>query len=403
MASRTGSILGYATSVGVSAIVTLISIPIIVGAVGAQAWGALAVGQAIGTGAAILINFGWGTTGPTEVARADAGLRSALYEDSFRARLALALPVVVVAVAATSFATSSASGEAALNAAAFALTGLLAGWYFTGASQPLLFLFLDTGPRVVGAAAGATAVLLGSPLVFFPLLQLAGILVGVVLSTRKVSGFRRLRSIRGFGAVPTILRAQSHGVVLAIVSASYASIPAAVVAVVAPSGVPVYALVDKLLRFATTAYAPIIQFLQGHVPTGTFADVRRKIRSSLIAGGGMAVLGAALFIVLAPWLSSFLSHGEISPPFEIVVGFALALFFMVASQIVGLVCLLALGQSSELAKRSAVGVVIGLPAIVAGAIIAGVLGAALALAFAEALACSLQVLLLRKALRRGDH
>jgi O-antigen/teichoic acid export membrane protein len=385
----------------VSATVTLVTIPILIGEAGADAWAALAVGQAVGTGAAILIGFGWGTTGPTEVAKADAAGRVRIYSESFRARVLLAVPFITAAAVVTVFLTRFASLEASLNAIGFAATGLLAGWFFTGVARPYALLVLDTLPRVVGAAAGATAVVFGAPLLAFPLLQMAGILLGVIASTKHVLGSHRgLFFEAGRPPVLQVIRRQSHGVVLAIVSASYAAVPAAVVAVVSPSGLPAYALVDKLLRFATTAFAPVLQVLQGWVPTGSPADVRRKVRVALLLGVSLAISGCILFILLAPVLAALLSHDEVIPDKLLVVGFGLALMFMVTSQVVGLVCLLALGHGRSLAAFSTISIIVGLPAVVVGALIDGAIGAAWGLAAAEVVAFVPQALLLARVLSR---
>ncbi len=396
------SIVGYGASVVVSALVTLISIPILIGAAGAGAWASLAVGQAVGTGAAILIGFGWGTTGPTLVARADEANRRNIYLDSFRARIVIAVPVLVLAILVVHFVVDTAQVESILNALGYGATGLLAGWYFTGVARPYLFLLLDTAPRVIGAAAGAIAVLAGAPLVAFPAVQLLGVLGGVALSTRFIAGPKsRVVSNFSWTRVFAALRGQSHGVILAVAGAAYSAVPLSLVAFVAPSALPSYALVDKLLRFATTAYAPIVQFLQGWVPTGGALAVRRKIPRAFGLGVGLAAVGAVAFVLLAPWLAGILSHSEVAVSRWLVAGFAVTLLFMVVSQITGLVCLLALDHSQRLALFTAVGIVIALPSIYLGALLGGAVGAAWMLALGEFVALAPQLALLALLLRKS--
>lgn len=395
MRRHLSSLIGYGLSVAVSAVVTLLTIPILIGSSGATAWASLAVGQAVGTGAAIVIGYGWGTTGPTAVAQAVGQARVRIYAESFRARLLIAGPILAIGVVVTLLATQTVPVEAALNSLGYGLTGLLAGWYFTGIARPYLFLLLDTVPRIVGAAAGAGVILLGAPLITFTLLQLAGVLIGIVASTRFIASNDSLH----FREVPTrqtvrVLRRQSHGIAIALVAAAWSSIPISIVAVFAPSGLAAYALVDKLLRFGTTAYAPIIQFLQGWVPTGSRELLLQKVRKAFVLGTVLAVVGAVMFVALGPWLAGLLSHGEVIPGRFLVVGFGVALLFMVMSQVCGLVCLLALDRAQLLARMSVITVLIGLPAVIVGALLGGANGAAWLLAAAECLSFSLQLRLL---------
>lgn len=392
------SLMGYGLSVAASAIVTLLTIPVLIGSSGASGWASLAVGQAIGTGAAIIIGYGWGTTGPTAVARATASARTELYAESFRARLLLAGPILVAGVVATLLATQTVPLESALNSLGYGLTGLLAGWYFTGIARPYLFLLLDTVPRIVGAAAGAGVVFLGAPLIAFTLLQLVGVLVGIVVSTRFIAS----RGSLGLRTVPTqqtihILKNQSHGIAIALVAAAWSSIPISIVAIFAPGGLAAYALLDKLLRFGSTAYSPIIQLLQGWVPTGLPEQLLRKVRKALLLGSVLATSGALILIVTGRWVVGLLSHDQVAPPLTLVLAFGITLLFTVGSQICGLVCLLALDRAQLLAKMSVLTVGIGLPAVITGAIIWGANGAAWSLAAAECLSFSLQLRLLVRA------
>lgn len=403
MRKHAGLLVGYGLSIVVSALVTLIGIPIVIGHSGANAWASLAVGQAVGTGAAMLIGYGWGTTGPTAVARANDAERRRIYFDSFRARLLLFLPITLAAVIVTSLAVHYSVPEASVNAVGYCLSGLLAGWYFTGIAQPYLFLLLDAGPRVAGAAAGTAAVFFGAPLMAFAGFQLVGILVGVLLSTRFVAGGNE-RIFRDFDLRRTfeVLGKQSHGVAIAIVLAANVAVPSAIVAFVAPAALPAFALADKLLRFGTTAYAPIVQFLQGWVPTGSTTEVTRKIKAAFLLGGLSSLAGAVLFVFVAPLLSSLLSQAQVGISTGLVVGFGLALFVMELAQFTGLVCLLALNQAQRIALFSSIGIVVSLPAIFFGALTFGATGAAWMMAFGELVAFVPQLVLLRIALAKAS-
>lgn len=376
----------YASSVVVSALVTLVSIPIVIAHASPVSWGALAAAQSIGTGASVLIGFGWGTTGPTDIARAAPGDRGALYLESYRARLLLALPITAAAVILTYYVVPSARWEAALNCAAYALTGLLAGWFFTGAARPNSFILLDTAPRVGGAAAGVIALLLGGPLALYPGLQLVGIAVGVIASTASIAGGKAVVTGLRMRRSLAVLRGQSHGLVLASVSAANAALPAILVAALAPAALPAFALGDKLLRFGTTAASPFVQFLQGWVPAGGPGAMASRVRRAALIGLGLVVIGSSAFLVVAPWAAQLLSHGQIELAWPLVIAFSLVLVLLVAAQVVGLVCLLALGEGKQLAKYTLIGGIASVPLVAAGVVGFGALGAAAGVAVGEMVA-----------------
>lgn len=396
------SVAGYGISIVLSAVVTLITIPVLIGRVGPLAWAGLAVGQAVGTGAAVVIGFGWGTTGPVDVARANGTDRRRIYEESLRARILIAGPVLAIAVIVAHVVSPAVRAESDVNAFGYGLTGLLAGWYFSGVARPYLFLLYDTFPRVLGAAVGVAVVWAGAPLMAFPVLQSIGVIGGVMLTTRHILGRRVsvLARVRWRHSV-AILRGQSHGMVLAFASAGYAALPLAIVAVLVPAAAPAYALMDKLLRFATTGYAPIVQFLQGWVPGGSVQKTRDRIRLAFGGGAVMTAVGGVLFVSLTPAASRALSHGQVDPEGGLVWGFAAVLVCMVLSQIAGLVCLLSMDKAKQVALYTAVGVAVGLPVVVLGAVLAGAVGAVWMVAVGEGVMLVLQVRLLLSSMKRG--
>jgi hypothetical protein len=376
---------------------------VIVSHSGPGAWASIAVGQAVGTSFGVLVGFGWGTTGPTQIAMADGESRVRIYFESLRARAFLAVPGILASVLLATLITHSYQVEAAITAAAFTLTGLLAGWFFTGSARPYAFLALDTLPRVLGTAGGVLAILMGADLFVFPASQLIGILLGIVLSAgsiydwsaSKPNSFRRSTG-KSRQSVVQLLRSQSHGMVIAGVSAAYIGIPISIVAIAAPSALPAYALADKLLRFATTAFAPVIQFLQGWVPGPDLRLVRDRVRIAFSLGLASTVAAGVIFAISLPWLSTQLGRGQIVLSPQLSAAFGLILALLVMAQIAGLVCLLALGRAQRLAIFTVIGVTVALPLVFLGATLFGAEGAAWGIAVAESIALTPQVILLAR-------
>lgn len=403
MRSHFGSIFGYGLSVATTAIVTLLAVPIVINHSGASAWASIALGQAVGTGFGILVSYGWGTTGPTEVAKAAVDARPRIFLESFRARLVLAIPAIVIAIAVTFAISSSYKSEAALTAAAFTLTGLLSGWFFTGSAKPFYLLLFDTGPRVVGTALGGVAMLTGAKLIVFPLLQLFGVLLAVLLSSGTITEWKRASwKVFPGSTILRSLRGQSDGIVIAGISAAYTTLPITVVALIAPAALPAYALADKILRFSTTAFAPVVQFLQGWVPGALPTAMYRRIRIAFLFGVVATLLAGTAFAIALPWFSHLLSRGQVILGASISVAFGLVLVFLIMEQVTGLVGLLALGRGQKLALFTCLGLVVAIPGILVGAELFGAAGAAWALALSEFVALVPQVALLALALRAAE-
>lgn len=398
MRRNLGAVISYGLSVVATAVITLLSVPIVISHSGADAWAAIALGQAIGTGFGVLVGFGWGTTGPTMVAMASSEARLRIFTESFRARAVLLIPAIVTAASLSFFVSGHFKFAATITAIAFTLSGLLSGWYFTGSARPYSYLLFETLPRVLGTAGGSIAILLGASLVSFPMAQGIGILFSVGISGFAILGWRLSRRHGPWVPVLHSLKGQSHGVVIAAISAAYISVPITVVALVAPAALPAFALGDKILRFSTTAFSPVVQFLQGWVPGSDGAGVRRRIRLSFFVMLIATSLAGLTFAAFLPWFAALLSHGKVLLTSPIAIAFALVLVFLIMAQATGLVGLLALGRGQKLAIFTSIGLAVAIPAIFIGTSLFGATGAAFALALSELVAIAPQVVLLAHAL-----
>jgi len=378
----------------------MVSIPILVANAGAAAWASLALGQAIGTATSIFVSFGWGTTGPTQIAISSPAERVTIYSNSLRVRSILAAPGVVIAGTVTYFSAVDSRTEAVVTAVAFTLFGLLGGWFFTGASRPMGFLLFDTIPRVSGTLGGMIALTLGAPLIAFPILQLAGIGTGAVAAAIAINRSDDATGVSGGSSLLYLLKSQSHGLAISGVSAAYISVPITIIAVVAPAALPMYALADKILRYSTTVFSPIVQFLQGWVPGSEDVALFRRIRFALFGGSTLVTTAMAMFILLLPWVANVLSHGTIAVSLQLSIPFGLMLGLFVMGQIVGLACLLALGRAREIATFTIVGAATALPAVFFGSAVAGAEGVAWALVISETVAVGLQLILLLRLVYR---
>lgn len=347
----------------------------------------------------MLVGFGWGITGPTQVAVADTAGRARFYVESLKARSLLFVPGTSLAVFLTFTLAHHNKIEAATAAITFTTTGLAAGWFFTGAARPYSFLLLDTLPRVLGTVAGGIALFFGAPLIAFPALQFLGVAVGVVVSSLEISKGLHCRG-DSRRSVRSIFMGQSSGIVIAGISALYISVPISLVAWLAPVSLPMYALADKVLRFSTSAFAPATQFLQGWVPAADSRHLNQRVQKAFVLGVIMSITLGITFVLFLPWVSSVLSSGAVRTDLSFSLPFGVMLSVLILAQVTGLVCLLALGREGRLAVYAALGLIVAIPGIILGVYLDGAQGAAWAVSVSEMAALTPQVMLLARTFSR---
>lgn len=391
------SVTGFALSVGLTAVVTLLLVPVVIHHAGAAAWADLALGQAVGSAVAIVIGFGWAANGPTTVARASAAERLSIVRDSLRSRAVLIAPALVAGMTVAGLLALTAPLESLLTAAAFGLTGMLNGWFFAGEARPYALLVMETVPRVGGTVVGLLALMAGSPLWVLPAAQLVGVLVAAAISAIRLLSRYRGAAVPKSPKITSILAAQRHGMTVAAASAVWIALPVSVVAVLAPAALPSYALADKLLRFATTAWSPVIQFFQGWVPARDLPTFRRRMQIAVAISSGLLLVAAVLFVVLAEPIYVLLGSGQVHPILWVMIGLAGVLVFGSLGNVIGLVGLTGLGLVRAFSRIVAGGAILAVPALFLFTAILGPAGTAGTAAVIDAACLAIGAVLLARA------
>lgn len=394
--STARTILLYALSVGLPALVSVFSIPVIVKVAGAEGWASIAVGQAAGNISAVLIGLGWGYSGVTVVTSSTTVERGSLIRDSAVARLVVA-PFVIGIMCAGLIVLPSADTELSLLAAiGMALVGLGSPWFFAGIGKPEQLLVFDTLPRLFVPLLGLVAALFyhdPRPYLYAIILSaLVSALLSLLRATRTYSAPWRFA-----GALRNSL-AQVWAGITVIVASTYLSLPTLILGAVAPSAVPSYALVERIGRYASLAMTPFYQWQQGWVASGGDRIPRRARQAALngvTIGLGVGLVTAAV----TPFLGSVLTGSEISvtPPLVIVMGLVVSVSLI--SRSTGSSSLLALGRNRLIAISTVAGAAAGVPLIGVLGATWGADGAALGLLTSEIVVIAIQAIGLRSALR----
>jgi O-antigen/teichoic acid export membrane protein len=389
---RSGS--GYFLSVAISALVGVVSVPVVIQVAGAAAWSALAVAQAAGSIAATVVAFGWPVIGPAAVAAAPDSERGRIFLISLISRSLILVPAAAVAIAVilVSVGWSSTTAAALVAGLTPVIGGLTASWFFVGESRPSKLNSLDVLPRAGGTVIGIVLILATSNILLFVIGQLLGQLGALAFSWMSI----RRRYPRGERVavrdITGTVAAGGAGFWNAILTSLYQNSPLVVVTNFAGSGVVTYAMADRLFRIAALALAPVTQVAQGYVPAArSHEELLSRIRRTIGVGAGLGAATLVGFGFLAPLLGALLSHGAIEVPYEISFSLGGAMGMALMSSLVGRACLVPLKKTATLAVAATVASIVGLSGMVAGGIAFGVGGVAWAYLLAEVIAFTITI------------
>lgn len=351
---------GYGLSVAISGIVSLAVIPAIIVAAGAEAWATIAVAQAVAGFGIVFAVFGWGVTGPTDIAARTPEERGAYFFDSLLSRLWLCLVVVPTSIVVTVLIVGHDQLLAALTVASGVLVALGAGWFYVGESSPIRFLLFDTLPRTVGTLLGAATLIATGDPIAFAVLQLAGVMVSAALASwdilRRYPGWRftlsPARAIRN-------LAGQASPVAMSATSSLYVNVPIVLVDLFLPQATAVYALAERIVRLALYSTRPVVQVAQGWVPNPDPGVQAARARRVTVIAIGLGILGGLVYAIAGPWIGDILSGGSLSIPLALAIPMAVNLAAILASQLTGFACLTAFGLTKALATSTIVGAIVG--------------------------------------------
>jgi O-antigen/teichoic acid export membrane protein len=353
---------GFGLGMALLAVATLLAIPTMIKVSGADAWAAIATGQAVGSVGAVLIAYGWIMSGPAAVATADAVGRRTEYWESLRARLLICLPVIGGCVVVAMLVVQAGQGLAALGSVSTAAIGLTASWYFVGTGQPYRLLLLETMPRVLGTTFGILLMdVLGTATAGL-LSQLAGMIVGVLACSVAILQFRQPKDRPALQPRPirTVLIAQRHGVSSSVVSTTYGAVPIVIVGFVNGAALPGYAVLDKIQKQIAAAISPFVQVFQGWVPRAKPADVKSRARvalfCALIAGTCLAVFLTVIGRPLIAWIGG----GQIEVQTLSIALMSVLVALTMIESVLAKAGLVPLGQIALVAKITLYGSICGL-------------------------------------------
>lgn len=388
--------LGFGLAPALAALSPLMMLPAISYTYGASAWGAIAVGQSIGGGGAVLVELGWALTGSQAVAASQRPAQRRLYEAALRTKAVVIVPVGAICAGLAAVLAPAYSAECAAMALTTASYGLTVAWYFIGTGSPRGVLLLDVVPKVLGTALGSLSLVLGFSLLALPIFLLVAViggpLVGLLIVRRTCRCSDEARE-----PVWRSLRSQGQAVTARGFSAIYTALPVALVALTAPALVPAFAAIERLLRLALLALQTVPNVLQAWL--GSAHDVmtrHERARRAIVWNVVLGLIAGSIFAVVTPYVGAFLFDRTIHFDALACSLAGLVILLTCTSRATGSLGLVAIGRIDVIARGAGVAAILGLGLIPALSAVWGVAGGFVGEVVAEGANLIIQYVILRK-------
>jgi len=334
IAIRVGSLGSATTSVAVSSAVTF---PVLLSQLGLSAWGNLAFAQALGLMIATLGNWGYQGFGQKLVAAKPREIQVGVLFEATQLRV-LVVTLLFSASCALLFVYKSDNFLAlSACAGAYLFIGLSNTWYFQGTDTTYRAVWLEALPKIAAMwVAIGSLILYGSFLVFSLVFLLCSFVASSIPLLKVLGPSTILRAARTCFQSVAALRKTWMGASASAVSLVYMVLPTVMIGIVAPLALPTYALLERLIRFASLGLSPITASIQSWVLIDQ-ADQRieitiRKSRLTIFVFALVVGFGFTCFI---NFLASYMVDFSQSVPLALIVLAALTLSASVTTQVLG--------------------------------------------------------------------
>lgn len=328
-------ILSYFLIPAVSAATPFLVIPVLTGTFGSGGWASIAIAQSVGSAAAVIAELGWGVLGPQRVARASTTERAQIYESAFATKLCSVAVLIPLAGTATFFLVDEHHFAAVIMTVSFTAAALSPSWFLVGLNRPLAILAVEGLPRLVASLAAAGILLAGGPLESYGSLLLGAVGVTVVLGARRCKQ-RLIPPREAFASGWKTIRLQLPITLGRIVSVAYTALPITIVSLMAPTAVPVFASLERLMRMGLSVLTGIPSRLQSWVGQADGLERRRRSRKSLLFNCLLGLISAVVFNVAVPLVAPFVFSNTIDIPFEGTLMMSAVVFTVCCSRGFGL-------------------------------------------------------------------
>lgn len=400
---------GFAASVILLAVASLLLMPATIGAAGLETWSSIVLAQALAQIVATFVGCGYGVNGPAVVATLSPDRGVSYYLMAQRTKFLAAVPCLALMIGAM-FVIPNPNPVAGLVGGAPIVINAFSGiFFYIGRGVPVWYLLAETGPRAALMFAGAVSLVLGAPLLVGLALPVLGTALGIAisyitirLSTGRPSPKGQPLSVSGLRAE---LRVQRGPAAASVLRGARDALPVLAVTAVAAGLVGAFGVFDRVQRQALGALAPMTSALQGWVPRRIAAEnSARPALAAMWAGVAGSLVIVMLFALLGSPLIRWLSANTLEPSFAEVLLCGGVIATSILMQIISYVCLVPLGAIRGVILANVFGlvvIVVAIPVILSiERSVAYALGALLIGNVAQLI---VQILTMRRQIVRGSY
>ncbi|GAA1840687.1 hypothetical protein GCM10009750_28450 [Agromyces salentinus] len=299
---------GFTGAPILSALAPFLLLPIISRVTGPGGWADFSAGQSIGILGMVVVFFGWGVVGPVRVARTtDATGRAHILRESLVSRSITTVVAIPLVILTTALVTGpDFKVESIAMAVAMTLGGLSPSWFCIGAARPGDLMLYDSGPKLVSALVAMPVLLMGGPVLFYPIVLAVATVVAAM--AHAFIGLRGSSAKRvGLGDGFRVLRVLLPTAAIDAAGNAYGTTPVPIAtAGLPPAEASSFASADRLYRVGVLAVIALGNAFQAWVLEPDATSPARRHRAAIIAHVGLGVFGAVGLALLGPWASGFI-------------------------------------------------------------------------------------------------
>lgn len=372
----------------------LFVLPFVTRAAGPEGWAAIATGQALGVTASLVVQFGWGTTGPPRVATLVGIRRRELYATSVLMRALILIAVLPPAVLATLQIVDPQWGTiASVLCAAAAFTGLGPGWFFVGIGRPMPLMWFETLPRLVGLIISTVVIAYTGNLMLYAIVTFLVEATMVAVSASVIS--HSTASFKYHGRQVAFHAREQWALALsALVSSGYTRLSVPIVTLFAYSQAPTFASADRIQTLSRSAIKPFVQSFQGWASEARHdrSQFLKRFKIATLAVTAVGLLVSTFVALLLPVFDEFLFGPDIPINHLQSVLIGVAIFGIGISNCTANFYLAPQNKIGAVARSTIVASVLGVPLIWIGAETHGAAGALGAIGIVEIGVATWQIL-----------
>lgn len=354
----------YALSTLTSALLSLISISMIIHHAGAKIWTAIAIGQAVGNITGIFISLGSVINGPRVVAESSNQERKRILILSTRLKFSLLIPISLVSFFVSYSLANTDRYIAGLSSILINFAALSFSWFFIGKESPKELFYLEILPRNIGVVLSLLFLWRTSNIYIYLGAQFLFLLISYYTSYQdlcddniEITDFKP-----ALGDYYAFAKSQFQSLGTVIYASLYLSFPVLIIARLQPSAVGFYALGDKLIRNLNVASTPLLQWLQGWVPNSKSPQaLKARIRKGILLSSIYGLIMLVVLMILGTEFTKLISHHQFILFENSLFPIGVSLLISSISRAVGLVSLVSLKLDASLTRSALIGAIISIP------------------------------------------